>query len=124
MRMLRCLLLLFACLSSIFVHSQEQPQDDTVYKIGNGVKPPHAIYSPNPGYSEEARKARWKGTVLLQTVIDTEGRATNIKVTRALGKGLDEKAVEAVSKWKFTPAMKDGRPVRSQIMIEVNFRLY
>jgi protein TonB len=69
------------------------------------------------------RAAKYQGTVLLYIEIDPNGNATNIKVQRSLGLGLDEKAVEAVSKWKFKPGMKDGAPVTVAATIEVNFRL-
>jgi len=77
----------------------------------------------DPEYSEEARKAKYSGTVMLEVIVDMEGRARDIRVSRSLGMGLDEKAVEAVTKWKFKPGMKDGRPVNVRALIEVNFRL-
>lgn len=95
-----------------------------VYRVGGGVSAPRAIYAPDPEYSEEARKARYQGTVVLWTVIGPDGRAHDIKVARTLGMGLDQKAIAAVRKWRFEPAMKDGRPVAVQVNIEVNFRLY
>lgn len=94
-----------------------------VYRPGNGVSNPVAIYSPEPQYSEEARKAKWQGTVLLSLVVDENGHATDIKVVRALGLGLDERAIEAVSKWLFKPGMKGGKPVKVMAQIEVTFRL-
>ncbi len=57
-------------------------------------------------------------------VVTTEGKARDIRVTKSPGLGLDEKAIEAVRKWQFKPAMKDGRPVDAQVPIEVTFRLY
>ncbi len=94
------------------------------YRVGGGVSAPRAIYDPDPEYSEEARKAKYQGTVVLWVVIDAAGNPRDIKVARSLGMGLDQKAVEAVRGWRFTPAMKDGRPVAVQVNIEVNFRLY
>jgi TonB family protein len=93
------------------------------YRIGGGVSAPVPIYQPEPEYSEEARKAKWQGTVLLSLVVDESGKAVNIKVTKSLGLGLDQKAIEAVEKWKFKPGMKDGKPVPVQASVEVNFRL-
>jgi protein TonB len=95
-----------------------------VFRVGGGVSAPHAIYDPDPEYSEQARKAKYQGTVLLWAVIDAEGHPRDLLIARSLGMGLDEKATEAVSKWRFTPAVKDGRPVAVQISIEVVFRLY
>ena len=94
-----------------------------VYKIGGGVSAPTILSKVEPEYSEEARKAKWQGEVGLAVVVDANGNPTSIKVTRSLGLGLDEKAIEAVSKWRFRPAMKDGKPVAVSANIVVNFRL-
>jgi TonB family protein len=88
------------------------------------VSAPKALYSPDPEYSEEARKAKYQGTCVLWLIVGPDGRPRDIKVARSLGLGLDEKAIEAVKSWKFEPAMKDGKPVAVQINVEVDFRLY
>ena len=95
-----------------------------VYRVGGGVSAPRVIEDPDPEYSEEARQAKYQGTVVLWVVIGADGRAQDIRVQRSLGMGLDEKAIDAVRKWRFVPGMKDGRPVRVMVNIEVNFRLY
>ncbi len=95
-----------------------------VFKVGGGVSAPKAVYSPEPEYSEEARKAKYQGTCVLWLVVGPDGRPRDVKVTRSLGLGLDEKAIETVRTWKFEPAMKDGKPVAVQISVEVDFRLY
>jgi TonB family protein len=94
-----------------------------VYRVGGGVSSPIPIYKVEPEYSEEARKAKFQGTVVLQIVIDERGNPTNFKVVRPLGLGLDEKAIEAVQKWRFRPGQKEGRPVAVVATVEVNFRL-
>jgi len=94
------------------------------YTAGGGVMAPRVIFKPDPEYSEEARKAKFQGNVTLSFVVDAEGHARNIHVERSLGMGLDEKAIEAVKKWKFEPGMKDGIPVAVMVSVEVNFRLY
>jgi TonB family protein len=94
-----------------------------VYRVGGGVSAPIPIYKIEPEYSEEARKAKFQGTVVLAIVIDETGVPRSFRVTRPLGLGLDEKAIEAVQKWRFKPAVKDGRPVAVQASVEVNFRL-
>jgi len=94
-----------------------------VYHIGGGVSAPTVLFKVEPEYSEEARKAKWQGTVVLSLVVDEIGRPQNLKVLRSLGLGLDQKAIEAVEKWKFKPGVKDGKPVAVQATIEVNFRL-
>lgn len=94
------------------------------YRVGGGVSAPRILYAPDPDYSEEARKAKYQGTVVLWVVVGPDGRPRDIRVQRSLGLGLDEKAMEAVRTWKFEPARKDGQPVAVQINVEVNFRLY
>lgn len=94
------------------------------YRVGGGVSAPRALYSPEPEYSEEARKAKYQGVVVLWLVVGPDGRPRDIRVSRSLGLGLDEKAIEAVRQWKFEPARKDGKPVPVQINVEVSFRLY
>jgi len=95
-----------------------------VYSPGNGVSVPHAIYSPEPEFSEEARRIKHQGEVTLLATIGTDGRTHNLLVVRSLGMGLDEKAIEAVRTWRFEPARKDGRPVAVQMNIIVNFHLF
>jgi len=95
-----------------------------VFRVGGGVSAPRAIDTPDPEYSEEARKAKYQGTVVLWLIVDPSGHPKDIKISRSLGMGLDQKAIEAVKRWKFEPAMKDGRPVAVQINVEVNFHLY
>ena len=76
-----------------------------------------------PEYSEEARKAKWQGTVRLDIVIDEHGMPADLTIRRALGLGLDQKAMEAVWKWRFKPATKDGKPVAAHALVDVEFRL-
>lgn len=93
------------------------------YRIGGEVSAPTLISKTEPEYSEEARKAKYSGSVLLSIVVDVNGLPRDIKVVRPLGLGLDEKAIEAVMKWRFRPGMKGGRPVPVQAQVEVSFRL-
>jgi len=95
-----------------------------VFRVGGGVSAPRAVFTPDPEYSEEARKAKYQGTCVLWLVVGPDGHPRDIRVARTLGLGLDEKAIEAVKQWKFEPAMKDGKPVAVQINVEVDFRLY
>ncbi|MBV8053289.1 MAG: energy transducer TonB [Acidobacteriaceae bacterium] len=95
-----------------------------VYRVGGGVSAPRPIYAPDPDYSEEARKAKFQGTVVLWVVVGPDGRPRDIRIYRSLGMGLDEKAIEKIRTWKFEPARKDGIPVAVQVNIEVSFRLY
>jgi TonB family protein len=97
---------------------------EPVYKVRDGVTPPRAIYSQDPEFSEEARSQKVQGTVMLGLVVTSAGKATQVRVLKGRGYGLDEKAVEAVSQWKFKPATKDGKPVSVEIAVEVDFRLW
>jgi len=94
------------------------------FRPGNGVSAPRAIYDPDPEYSDEARRAKYQGTVVLSLIVDPAGHARNVRIARSLGMGLDEKAMEAVRRWQFAPGMKDGHAVAVQVTVEVNFRLY
>jgi protein TonB len=90
-----------------------------------GYSEPVCMYCPNPQFSDEAVKQKYQGIVILNVVITADGRATNIHVVRGLGLGLDEKAIEAVGRWRFSPAIGPGqRPVAVSTNIEVTFRLY
>jgi len=93
------------------------------FRIGGGVSAPSVLSKVEPEYSEEARKAKWQGSVVLSVIVDELGRPRNVKVLRSLGLGLDQKAVEAVEQWRFKPGLKDGKPVPVMATIEVNFRL-
>jgi periplasmic protein TonB len=95
-----------------------------VFHVGGGTSAPRPIYSPEPEFSEEARKAKYQGVCTLGLIVGIDGRPTNIRVLSSLGMGLDEKAIEAVKNWKFEPAMRDGHPVRVEIAVEVDFHLY
>jgi TonB family protein len=101
----------------------QSAQGQGVFRVGGGVSAPTLLYKEEPDYTEEARAAKLQGTVVLYVEINPTGTATNKKVRRGLGLGLDEKAVEAVEKWKFKPGEKDGTPVTVAATIEVNFRL-
>lgn len=106
--------------------SQEQEPSDQpveVYHVGNGVSAPVALYKKEPEYSEEAREARVQGVVVVYALIETDGTVSGGRISKSLGFGLDEKAIEAVGRWKFAPAYKDGKPVPVEAMIEINFRL-
>jgi periplasmic protein TonB len=94
-----------------------------VFKVGGGVSAPAVLFKVDPEYSEEARKAKYSGTVTLAVVVTPDGKATDIHVVKSLGMGLDEKAIEAVQKWKFKPGLKGGAAVAVRATIEVNFRL-
>lgn len=98
-------------------------QNEEAIKIGQGVTRPKLVHKVEPGYTDDARDRKIAGTVVLSTEIDKEGFTDKTVVTRGLDAGLDMMALEAVRQWHFAPATRDGKPVRVQAMIEVNFRL-
>jgi TonB family protein len=96
-----------------------------LYRVGGGISAPVPLNNVEAEFSDEARRAKYQGVCLISVIVDAQGNPQNPRVIRALGMGLDEKALEAVRKYKFKPAMKDGKtPVPVMITVEVNFRLY
>ena len=83
-----------------------------------------AIYTPQPDYTDEARRARREGTCVVDFIVGLDGKPRNIVVTKKLGMGLDEKAIEAVSKWKFEPARTNGRPALTHMSLSLQFKLF
>jgi len=97
---------------------------DGAKQIGGDVTGPIPIYEPEPVYSAEAKKAKFMGIVTVGIIVDKNGMPQNVHVTRGVGMGLDEKAVEAVKQYKFKPAMENGKPVAVYMNIEVNFQIF
>lgn len=95
-----------------------------VYGVGTGVTAPVAIFKPEPAYSEEARKAKYQGSVTLWIVVSPQGTVSDVRVVKPLGMGLDEKAVEAVRTWRFKPGLRNSVPVAVRMLVEVSFRLF
>ncbi|MGA2903904.1 MAG: energy transducer TonB [Candidatus Korobacteraceae bacterium] len=89
-----------------------------------GKQHPFVWFHPNPEYTDKARAAKLQGTVVLSLTVGTDGRPSAIHVEKSLGMGLDEKAIEALSKWRFDPAREDGNPVPADIKVDVKFRFY
>ncbi len=95
------------------------------YKIGGRISAPVLKQRVTARYTDEARQAHYQGVCLIGLTVDTHGKPQNIHVVRALGMGLDEKAIEAIRGYRFKPALMDHRtPVPVQITIEIDFRLY
>jgi TonB family protein len=113
-----CILLLAAAATA------QTPDRSAIYRVGNGVSAPVLIHQSQPEYSAEARDARLEGSVALSLVVGGDGHPSDIRVRKSVGMGLDEKAVAAVSAWRFKPAMKGSQPVAVESTIEVSFHLY
>jgi len=92
-----------------------------VYKAGNGVSMPKLLHRVDPEYTPEAKADHIEGTVLLKLIVSAEGNAEDVSVVKSLNAGLDQKAIEALAKWKFQPGTKDGRAVAVYATIEINF---
>lgn len=92
-------------------------------QIGGPIKPAQVIHQVDPEFSEDARKAKYQGVVVLMIEVGIDGRAHNPKVVEHAGLGLDEKAIEAVSQWRFRPAQRGGQPIASTARVEVYFHL-
>jgi len=96
-----------------------------VYQVGGRISAPVPIFQPEAEFSDEARRAKYQGVCIIALIVDAQGNPQSVHVVRTLGMGLDEKAMEAVRKYKFKPALKDGKtPVPSMITVEVDFHLY
>jgi TonB family protein len=98
-------------------------QSDQVYKVGGDVTSPRVLYREDPQYTEDARRDKISGPVVLTVVIGTDGMAHDISVTQSLDPGLDRQAALAIQKWHFAPGTLNGQPVAVQAVIEVNFKL-
>jgi TonB family protein len=95
-----------------------------IYHVGGGVSNPTLIFAPDPEFSDEARRAKYQGVCVVGVIVDAIGNPQHVHIVRALGMGLDEKAMEAVRQYKFKPAVFKGKNVAVEVNIEVNFRIY
>jgi len=99
--------------------------DHQIYNYSqDGVTAPKVTFTPEPDFSEEARRKKFQGSVILSIVVDKMGNVARIKMDKILGHGLDEHAMEAIKAWRFTPGSRNGEPVAVREPIEVSFNLY
>jgi periplasmic protein TonB len=108
---------------------QDPPQEprDIVYDLDHvrpDVAAPKAVYTPNPEYTDRARRQKIRGSVVLSIVITDKGVVRDAKVVTGLDKDLDKQALKAVGAWRFEPATKDGKPVAVRVKVEADFKLY
>lgn len=90
----------------------------------SNIAPPRVIKDPNPQYTHEAREARLHGSVWIRITVGVDGAAHDLTIIKPLGAGLDQAAIEAVTKWRFRPAQKNGRPVAATSRVIVNFEFH
>src|SRR5688572_25450534 len=94
-----------------------------VYRPGSGIQPPTLLREVKPDYTEEARVRRLAGEVVLEIVVRRDGSVGDLKIVRGLGGGLNERAVQAVRQWRFSPARRQGTPVDVIVEVAVEFKL-
>jgi len=102
--------------------SASSASDEQPLRFPPGTKPPVPIHTVEAEFSNEARAEHFQGVVVVSALVDVEGMPTDISIERSAGHGLDEKAVAAVSQYRFRPATLDGKPIAVRIRIEVSFR--
>jgi protein TonB len=107
----------------LYRQTAQTPAGSDVLRVGGGVLPPSVLSKSEPEYSQEARFAKYAGTVLVYLEIRPDGIPQNIRIVKGLGLGLDESAIASIEKWRFRPGTKDGVPVTVAAHVEVNFRL-
>jgi TonB family protein len=93
------------------------------FQPGSGIDPPQLLREVKPLYTDEARKRRLEGNVVLEIVVRRDGSVGNLRVTHPLGAGLDERALEAVRQWRFAPAKRRGAAVDVVVEVSVEFKL-
>jgi TonB family protein len=91
-------------------------------RMADGITRPKLIHSEEAEFSDEARRNRIEGTVLVSFTVSEQGLPIHLRVVKSIGYGLDEKAIQSVSQYRFQPAMKDGKPVPAPMSVEVSFR--
>ncbi len=91
-------------------------------RLHPGMTAPVKVADAAPGYPAIARIAHIQGVVILEAVLDVEGRVDSVRVLRSIAQ-LDRSAVDAVKRWRFTPALLNGQPVSVVMTVTVNFTL-
>jgi TonB family protein len=100
------------------------PRGERPYHVGGNVRPPRVLSQPDPEFSQAARVQRISGNSQIYLVVEPDGTPDHIRIARPAGMGLDEKALEAVSRYRFAPATLNGNPIRVDIYVEVNFQIF
>ena len=93
------------------------------FRVGGDVKAPVVTHRVEPIYTVEARHARISGIVIVEVVIDKNGRVKDAMVLKGLPFGLDQAAIDAVRQWEFRPGTLNGEPVDVIFNLTINFRL-
>lgn len=107
-----------------YAPEKARPAQDGSKRVGGTVMPPKVLFAPEPQFTAYAKALKQGGNCLVYLQVDTEGKPTNVSILRPIGLGLDEQSVVAVQSYKFTPAMENGQPVRVEMNVEVNFKIW
>ena len=111
------------------------PDENGIYRIGNGVKAPALVSAVEPEYSEEARKHKVSANITVEFIVDNDGKTHDFHITKTEGRphdskkdlsairSLEPKAIEAVQRYRFKPATLDGKPVPCWMKVEVNYQM-
>src|SRR5206468_7540531 len=116
-------IMFFAALCVSLAGSTLAQEDNTIYKVGDGVSPPKLVRQVGPHYTSDAMRRGVTGTVILQCVVDREGVPTNIEVVQPLDEDLDQAAHKALQQWRFEPGKKDGKAVLVQVDVKMFFTM-
>jgi periplasmic protein TonB len=123
----RRLFLLSLAAASSFGNFLSPPQpsdvDDHVYEPGGDVKPPRILHYVEPEFSPSSKEAYVEGVVKISTIVTTDGKATECRISSGLSTEEDRTAVEALQKWTFHPGTRNDKPVKVHITVEIDFHL-
>jgi TonB family protein len=95
--------------------------EEPVYSLNDDIVPPRIVRQVNPQYSSGSHGINVEGSVVVETVVSSQGTPTNVHVVKSLHKDVDAAAVEAVEQWAFAPGKKNGKPVAVRLQIEIHF---
>jgi TonB family protein len=95
-----------------------------IYEVEGGISAPVPINNVEAEFSDEARREKYQGVCILSLIVDANGMPQDVRVLKPLKYGMSKKAIEAANKYRFKPAMKDGKPVPVRVNVEVHFHLY
>jgi TonB family protein len=93
------------------------------YRPGSGIEPPSLLREVKPDYSEQARQRHIEGDVVMEIVVRRDGTVGDVRVIDGLGYGLDERAMQAVRQWRFSPARRRGAPVNVMVEVAMEFKI-
>jgi TonB family protein len=110
--------------SALFAQDPLDQIPGGVYRPGHGVTAPKPFYTPQPEYTDKARREKINGSVVLTMVVMADGHVRDVKIFKGLDEGLNKQAIAAVRTWRFKPGTKNGKPVAVELSTEVTFRLY